>query len=195
MTNADLCDRENSPLEAISCILGQHIAPGALMACWITNNAAVRDGALDMLSGWGLELIEEWAWLKVTQKGEPVTEINGVWRKPYEVLLVGRKPDFTRPVCGCRRDPPANVMRRVIVAVPDIHSRKPNLRDLLAQLLPRRISDYRCLEIFARNLTAGWCAWGNEVLKYNDVQAWAPSVENGRPSVDCPHPQVDTLEG
>lgn len=153
--------REPRPLEALQSMLGQHIAPGGTAACWITNKASVRHTALEWFEDWDIEVIEEWAWLKVTTNGTPVTEINGLWRKPYEILLVGKKRDQAIEKTG------GNLVRRVIVGVPDVHSRKPNLKALIEPVMP---APYRALEIFARNLTAGWCAWGDEVLNYAVVQ-------------------------
>lgn len=108
---------------------------------------------------WNVRLCEEWIWAKVTTEGECVSELDGVWRKPYEVLLLGMRDDESGD--GVVEE---KVKRRVIVGVPDLHSRKPCLKTLLEPLLPQ---GYRALEIFARNLTQGWCAWGNEVLKFN----------------------------
>ena len=163
---------EDSPLDTLSSILGQHIAPGALIACWITNKPAVRERALDLLAGWNLDLVEEWVWLKVTTKGEPVTDIEGVWRKPYELLLLGRKPSEDGSIC-VEKSRPHNSVRRIIVGVPSLHSQKPHLGELVEQLLTGKMTDYRVLEIFARNLTAGWWAWGDEVIKFNDAMAWS----------------------
>ena len=161
---------DENPLDALSNVLAQHIAPGALVACWITNKAAVREKALDIFARWDLSVVEEWVWLKVTSEGEPVTDIEGVWRKPYELLLIGRKSGAGDSTDSCEnRNERA---RKVIVAVPGLHSQKPHLGELIKQLLPGVITDYRVLEIFARNLTASWWAWGNDVLKFNDGQAW-----------------------
>ena len=149
--------QESNPMEALQMTLGQHIGPDGLVACWITNKPKVRDQALSYFENWDVELVEEWAWLKITTNGEPVTEIEGLWRKPYEILLIGRKSkQNSGKIHG---DPP----KRVIVGVPDLHSRKPNLKALVEPMFP---TQYRALEIFARNLTAGWWAWGDEVLKY-----------------------------
>ena len=149
--------RHSDPMEALQSTLGQHIALNGIVACWITNTARVRQTALKCFEAWDVTLIEEWAWLKVTTKGEPVTALDGLWRKPYEILLVGRKQvDDMEKADG-------DLVRRVVVGVPDLHSRKPNLKALIEPLLP---TEYRALEIFARNLTAGWWAWGNDVLKY-----------------------------
>lgn len=154
--------RDAYPMDVVRNILAQHIAPGGLVACWVTNKASVRDAALEAFVTWDLQLVEEWAWLKTTVHGVTVTEIEGVWRKPYEVLLLGRRVDESEGFS-------ANERRRVIVAVPDLHSRKPNLKALIESMLPVH---YRALEVFARNLTAGWLAWGDEVLKFNWEGHW-----------------------
>ena len=64
------------------------------------------------------------------------------------------------------------VKRRVIVGVPDLHSRKPNLKVLFEHLLGKREREFEALEIFARNPTAGWWSWGNEVLKFLMEEYW-----------------------
>ena len=154
---------DTDPIPVLRATLGQHIAPGALVACWITSKASVRDAALEAFQAWDVQLIEEWAWLKTTVGGLPITQIDGLWRKPYEVLLLGRK-------CGDEaQGSDSDIRRRVIVAVPDLHSRKPHLKTLVEPFLPRT---YRALEVFARNLTAGWYSWGDEVLKYNWEGYW-----------------------
>ncbi|KAL9098190.1 MAG: hypothetical protein Q9163_006104 [Psora crenata] len=168
---------DDNPMTALCTMLGQHIAPGGLVACWITNKAAVRELAMQALAGWGVQLIEEWAWLKVTVDGQPATDIDGVWRKPYELLLIGRKsiPDGNTGKGSSHNVD--NMKKKVMVAVSDFHSRKPNLKELVQPMLPDPLA-YRALEIFARNLTAGWCAWGDEVLKYNDVLAWSEGTKD-----------------
>ena len=154
---------DSDPMTVLRAMLGQHVAPGALVACWITNKASVRDIALEAFQAWDVQLIEEWTWLKTTVGGLPLTQIDGLWRKPYEALLLGRKnsDDVQRS--------DKDVRRRVIVAVPDVHSRKPHLKILIQPLLP---AAYRALEVFARNLTVEWWSWGDEVLKHNWDGHW-----------------------
>ncbi|KAL6719179.1 hypothetical protein ACLMJK_003416 [Lecanora helva] len=149
--------RDPEPMEVLQNILGQHIAENGLVACWITNKASVRYAALEAFEVWDVHVIEEWAWLKVTTKGEPVTPLDGLWRKPYEILLLGRKRALNA------EQPSQDLLRRVIVGVPDFHSRKPNIKALMEPMLP---ANCRAQEIFARNLTAEGFAWGDEVLKY-----------------------------
>ena len=153
----------SDPMFVLQEMLGQHLAPCALVACWITNKASIRDNALEAFHAWDVQLIEEWTWLKTTVGGLPVTQIDGLWRKPYEVLLLGKKGSEEAQKSD------GDVRRRVIVAVPDLHSRKPHLQTLIEPFLP---ATYRALEVFARNLSAGWWSWGDEVLKYNWEGHW-----------------------
>lgn len=151
--------RETLSLIPIAALL----APDGLVAVWITNKASVAQlltGPRGLLVEWGLELIDEWTWLKVTTSGEPIVDINSTWRKPYERILIGRR-------LGGERTP--SCRGKVMVSVPDLHSRKPNLRGLFEDVLP---PGYRGLEIFARNLTSGWWSWGDEVLKFQQPGHW-----------------------
>lgn len=145
-------------------IVGRHLSRSGVVGVWITNKRSIREAVLRSLREMGLDVNEEWIWLKTTWHGEPVTALDGLWRKPYEVLLL-----FCRKVAvhGGQTDLPQypEVKRRVIIAVPDIHSRKPCLKELLKPLMPET---YRALEIFARNLSAEWWSWGDEVLKFNE---------------------------
>lgn len=134
-----------------------HCSPSGYIAIWITNKHAIRSQVLDHMTAQGFVLAEEWFWLKVTSKGEPVTVLDGVWRKPYEILLLFRQNiEFLNP------------QRRVVFAVPDVHSRKPNLKQLFEMVFESGPT----LELFARNLTAGWWSLGNEVLKFQNHKAW-----------------------
>ena len=160
-----MCDMD--PVALLQSLLGQHIAQDGLIACWITNNPRVRAAALEAFAAWEVQLIEEWAWLKTTVLGVPVTHIEGVWRQPFEILLLGKRVNEV----GVHRQ---NPKRRVIVSVPDYHSRKPNLKELIEPILPAR---YRALEIFGRYVSAGWWVWGDEVLKYNWEGHWSKESE------------------
>ena len=63
-------------MEGLERILGDHIALGGLVACWITNSAITRARAMEIFEAWGVNLAEEWYWLKVTKDGRPVTEVS-----------------------------------------------------------------------------------------------------------------------
>ncbi|KAI0815593.1 MT-A70-domain-containing protein [Xylaria sp. FL0064] len=145
-----------------------HLKRDGLVAIWITNKAAITELLTTpggVFAQWGLEPVGEWIWLKVTSAGEPILDIESAWRKPWERLLIARK-------IGSRVSLPIN--RRVILGVPDVHSRKPNLRGIFEDIFHK---DYMGLEVFARNLTAGWWSWGNEVLFFQERHHWVPLGE------------------
>ncbi|KIW34346.1 uncharacterized protein PV07_01127 [Cladophialophora immunda] len=139
-------------------IVGDFLAPQGLLAIWVTNKSSIRARVLQTFQALDLHLHEEWVWIKITAQGVPVSQIDGVWRRPYEILLLLRKGQ-----------PPQGPARKVIAAVPDLHSRKPCLKILLEEQLP---SKYSALELFARNLIAGWWSWGDEVLKFQHESQW-----------------------
>lgn len=90
-----------------------------LIAVWVTNKPAVRSFVLDTLfPRWGVSLAGEWIWLKTTTAGDPVFALESSMRKPYEALLFARKPGS------------ADLPSKTIVAVPDMHSRKPCVKGL-----------------------------------------------------------------
>ncbi|OBT62814.1 hypothetical protein VE03_07682 [Pseudogymnoascus sp. 23342-1-I1] len=205
------CYQTSYGLSEISTLLSRipiesKLEKNGLVGVWVTNKESFRDlllgkdGDGGLFGEWGVELVEEWVWLKVTANGEPMSPIGGTWRKPFEILLVGRKfssEEMNMDPCEVdakteldevsderkggedvrtsEEQPiiiPTPVKRRVIIAVPDMHSRKPNLMAVFAPMLPRSPIPPRSLEIFARNLTAYSWAWGDEVLKFQRVEHW-----------------------
>jgi N6-adenosine-specific RNA methylase IME4 len=153
----------------------------SIAAIWITNSAKARKTAYDAIQGVGLSVCEEWVWIKTTTNGDPITPLDGLWRKPYEVLVIGMKqhPRLQTDPIGKGGD--GVVTRRFIAAVPDVHSRKPNLREIFEKIFFGGTSPsgqwgdivaYSALEVFARNLTAGWWACGDEALKFNSEEWW-----------------------
>jgi N6-adenosine-specific RNA methylase IME4 len=146
--------------------VGSHLAVDGLLVVWVTNSPSATDVLTSPHNGlfaqWDVELVGEWMWLKVTTEGEPLFALDSSWRKPWERLLIARKR-------GGLGGP--SIANKVIIAVPDVHSRKPNLRHLFEDsgLLPE---GYLALEVFARNLTAGWWSWGEEVLLFQHRKHW-----------------------
>jgi len=151
------------------------MADDCLVATWVTNKPAIRDlvlGEDGLFATWGVELVEEWIWLKTTVHGEPVTQLDALWRKPYEVLLLGRKRKQSSIYqTALSTTDEGSVRRRVIISVPDLHSRKPCLKELIEPMMRDR-NDYRALEVFARHLVAGWWSWGDECIKFNWDGCW-----------------------
>ncbi|MEQ2169821.1 Methyltransferase-like protein 4, partial [Goodea atripinnis] len=77
---------------------------------------------------WGVEVVAEWFWVKVTTWGEFVFPLDSPHKKPYEVLVLGRY----RPTNA--RTSPLQMLsvpvedKRLIVSVPSaLHSQKPLL--------------------------------------------------------------------
>lgn len=166
----------------LSMDLDIHLKSGGFIAVWITNRAAVRDAVLGtsgLFESWGVQVCEEWVWCKVTQQGKPISKVDGLWRKPYEVCLIGKRSLGTN-------NAPSTIKRRVIFAVPDLHSRKPCLKGLFERLLlGQQDADSMpaVLEIFARCAVAGWMSWGNEAIKYNNNDYWSTMPERRRDAV------------
>jgi N6-adenosine-specific RNA methylase IME4 len=157
--------RDDDPIAIVSKTLSNYLSPKALVGCWITNNTHTRMMALTrFFDAWDVELIEAWIWVKTTVHGEPVYEIEGLWRKPYEVLLLGRKRSAQKPDQNhAEKNRVCTAKQRLIVGVPDLHSRKPSLKELIGPMMPDP-KNYRALEVFARNMTSGWSAWGDEAM-------------------------------
>ncbi|KAF4335955.1 MT-A70 family [Fusarium beomiforme] len=143
--------------------LVSHLKQDGLVAVWVTNKHSIRDfltSPTGLFAAWGLEFVTEWTWLKVTASNEPLYDMESTWRKPWEKLIIAKR-------IGSKK--PDTLESKVIVAVPDIHSRKPNLRGLFQDVLGKECLG---LEIFARNLTAGWWSWGDEVLRFQQPEHW-----------------------
>ncbi|KKO99351.1 hypothetical protein THAR02_08536 [Trichoderma harzianum] len=143
-----------------------HLAPDGLVAIWITNKSSVFDlvtSPRGLFASWGLELVTQWTWLKITSSGEPIFDMESTWRKPWETLLIAKR-------IGAKAR--SGLKPKVIVAVPDVHSRKPSLRFLFEDVLGR---DYAALEVFARNMTSGWWSWGDQVLRFQAAEHWIES--------------------
>ena len=157
-------DQSRDPFNSVHFLFVHHLSVGGIVALWITNKWKVRENVLHTLAKNGLILVEEWIWAKVTVAGEPVSDVTGLWRHPYEVCLVFQKMNSSEP-----RERKAK--RRILAAVPDFHSRKPKLMELFFKVFPSLTFDY-ALEVFARDLCAGWWSWGDDVLKYANRTAW-----------------------
>ncbi len=71
----------------------------------------------------------------------------------------------------------------VVVAPPGPHSRKPRVGQLLQPYLGidgcsgGELQEPRCLELFARELEAGWTSWGNEPLKFQHRKFFERAAE------------------
>jgi N6-adenosine-specific RNA methylase IME4 len=143
--------------------VSQHLDHSGVVAVWVTNKPVVLDFLTSpggQFAAWGLEVAAEWTWCKLTTHGEPIYPVDSSWRKPWEKLLIAKR--VGAPV-------PSGLASKMIFSVPDLHSRKPNLRGLFLGILGPSFSG---LEVFARHLTAGWWSWGDEVLRFQESRQW-----------------------
>ncbi|KAI9787251.1 MAG: hypothetical protein M1839_003489 [Geoglossum umbratile] len=150
------------------------LAQTGTVAVWTTNKPAHRALILDEQTGlfarWGVQPSEEWIWLKTTPTGQPIFPLSSLWRKPYETLLIGRRPPAAPQGPGPKR--------RILISVPDLHSRKPHLGEMLAEA--GFVAECgSVLEVFGRCLTRGWWAWGDEVVRGNWVGCWVEDEGRG----------------
>ena len=153
------------PFDAVQFVFEKHVSIGGIVAIWITNKETIRTRVVQNLRQSSFEVAEEWIWVKVAASKEPITSLEGVWRHPYEICLIFRRSSMIN------RSGHQPIRRRIVIANPDLHSRKPSLKQLLALIFPEKTGKL-CLEIFARNLTAGWLSWGDQVLLYANEQGW-----------------------
>ncbi|XP_024521979.1 methyltransferase-like protein 2 isoform X2 [Selaginella moellendorffii] len=128
---------------------------GALIGLWITNREKLHQFVeKELFPAWKLIPVGVWYWLKITDAGAMVSELDLNHHKPYECLLVAGT------LMQDHNDVPH---RRVAITVPGQHSRKPPLGVLLADFAPKPV---RALELFAREMNANWTSWGNEPLRF-----------------------------
>ncbi|KAJ3703408.1 hypothetical protein LUZ61_007113 [Rhynchospora tenuis] len=136
---------------------------GALVALWITNRQKLQDFVVkDLLPAWGMSHVTPFYWLKVKPDGSLIGDLDLFHHRPYEFLLLGYvNVDFNSECMHLKES-------RVIISVPGAYSRKPQLGKLLAEYIPGQRPS-RCIELFARELVAGWTSWGNEPLHFQDA--------------------------
>ena len=200
-----------NPQDLLRIPIETSLRENALVAVWVTNKPRWRAFVLkELFPQWGVEPAGEWRWLKITDKGEPIFDLDSVMRKPYESLLFGRKKARRKLVpkgykrrrgnggeqFDAREREERGVPGKVILGVPDLHSRKPCLRgeeyphpcpieisgeggqievrahirlrlEVADLVRPLLPADYTACEIFGRCLVEGWLTWGDDAIRYN----------------------------
>nr|XP_057916191.1 N(6)-adenine-specific methyltransferase METTL4 isoform X2 [Doryrhamphus excisus] len=151
-------------------------SPNCLVVTWVTNRARhlrfVRD---ELYPHWGVEVVAEWFWIKVTTEGHFVFPLDSPHKKPYEVLVLGRYRCSQTSSSESLVSPVED--HRLIVSVPSaLHSHKPSLSEVLKPYIG---TEAICLELFARSLQPGWTSWGNEVLRFQHTSyfTWTAADE------------------
>ncbi|KAG5437460.1 hypothetical protein PCANB_000888 [Pneumocystis canis] len=129
------------------------LAKKGIVGIWLTNKKSVQHFIENkLLKKWKMVKCGSWCWLKVTDMGEPIFNIQSFNRKPFEEILFAQFSNEPEKI---------QISKRIIAAVPDLHSRKPCLKNLLNSL----IDNYKGCEFFSRNLIPGWFSIGNQTLK------------------------------
>ncbi|XP_068654835.1 methyltransferase-like protein 2 [Aristolochia californica] len=148
---------------------------GALLALWVTNKEKLRVFVEnELFPAWGITNVSCFYWLKVKPDGSLVSELDLFHHRPYECLLVG--------YC-CRKGKADNLTidkllpdYEVIISIPGDYSRKPPIGKLLLDYVPGP-KPARCIELFAREVAAGWTSWGNEPLRFQELKYFTNSKE------------------
>lgn len=109
--------------------------------------------ALDLIASWGFVYKTlGFSWLKTNKKnGEPFFGIGWYTKSNCEVCLIGVKG---KPFKASNR------VSSVVIATREQHSKKP---DIVKDKIVEFAGDVPRIELFARQKTKGWDAWGNEV--------------------------------
>ena len=124
---------------------------------WVTD-AHMKVG-IECMEAWGFKYVTvAFVWEKKTITGKTVANLGAWTMKNYELCLFGTR--------GCmlqyKRN---NSVQQKVEEVRTSHSKKPGeVRDRIVTLF----GDVPRIELFARQKTPGWDAWGNEVE--NDVE-------------------------
>ncbi|KAJ1190950.1 hypothetical protein NDU88_000268 [Pleurodeles waltl] len=153
-------------------------APGCLVITWVTNRQKhlrfVKD---ELYPEWSVKPLAEWHWVKITRSGEFVFPLESTHKKPYEVLVLGRLRAAAKSAPRQSDEDHTPIPdHKLIVSIPcTLHSHKPPLAEVLTDYIK---PGAECLELFARNLQAGWTSWGNEVLKFQHIDYFCP-LEDG----------------
>jgi N6-adenosine-specific RNA methylase IME4 len=103
--------------------------------------------ALDVMTSWSFKYRSHFVWIK-DRAG------TGYWnRNQHELLLIGTRGDIPAPA-------PGEQYSSVIEAPRGRHSVKPfHFTEMIEEMFP----NLPRLEMFAREMRAGWDSWGNEL--------------------------------
>eukprot|EP01018_Ginkgo_biloba_P031862 Gb_04126 [translate_table: standard] len=150
---------------------------GALVALWVTNREKLRTFVeKELFPAWRISYAAAWYWLKVREDGHLISELDLAHHKPYECIVLGY---INRQGNGLEDEaihkmPPD---KHVIFSVPGDHSRKPPIGNLLLNYAPGP-RPVRGVELFARELLAGWTSWGNEPLCFQQSKYFLKALKS-----------------
>jgi len=149
MTHADIC---NLPVRDIA-------ADNAVLFIWVTF-PKLHEG-LEVIKAWGFKYKTlGFSWHKTTKSGGLFFGVGSYTKSNCEVCLfatkgrVGIKPSLNKLVVESHR------VSSAINSPIERHSKKPDeIRDRIVELF----GDVPRIELFARQASPGWHAWGNQI--------------------------------
>ncbi|XP_009334546.2 methyltransferase-like protein 2 isoform X2 [Pyrus x bretschneideri] len=138
---------------------------GALVALWVTNREKLRGFVeKELFPAWGVEYAATCYWLKVKADGSLIGDLDLFHHRPYECLLLGLCPGKATDDNSRSKPIPDN---QIMLSIPGDYSRKPPVARFLQEYSPG-LQRSRCVELFAREMTAGCVSWGNEPLHFQE---------------------------
>ncbi|KAL6521964.1 hypothetical protein OROMI_031841 [Orobanche minor] len=149
---------------------------GALVALWVTNREKLRNFVEnELFPKWGVKHAAAFYWLKVKADGFLISELDLFHHRPYECLLLGFSPgkEMNAEQLMRLKHVPDN---QVFISVPGDYSRKPPIGELLLDYVPG-LNPARCIELFSREMIAGWTSWGNEPLHFQDSRYFRQTTD------------------
>ena len=140
MTVEEICKLPVSKLAADNCAL----------VLWVTF-PRLKEG-IRVLEAWGFRYVTiAFNWFKTNKSGTPFFGIGYYTKSNSEIALLGIKG---------KMKPVSNYVSQVVISPREEHSKKPDsVREKIVELF----GDVPRIELFARQRTPGWDAWGNEV--------------------------------
>lgn len=136
---------------------------------WLTNKPKYLEFVREQLFvKWNVQEVALWHWIKVTSSCELTFPMDSPHKKPYEPFIIGRR--LLEHSLHTNEEELCNTFpnEKIICSVPSaLHSQKPPLNDVFMKFLPVQPN---CLELFARSLVPHWTSWGNETIKFQDIQ-------------------------
>ncbi|CAI9753435.1 unnamed protein product [Fraxinus pennsylvanica] len=140
---------------------------GSLVALWVTNREKLRSFVEnELFPKWGVKYAATFYWLKVKADGLLISELDLFHHRPYECVILGycHRADMNSQHQLRLNHVPDD---QVFISVPGDYSRKPPIGELLLDYVPG-FRPARCIELFSREMIAGWTSWGNEPLHFQD---------------------------
>ena len=136
------CSMPTSTLGALP--VGRLLRRDGLLAMWVTNDRKLVHAAQgELLESWGLEYVSTWYWLKVTCRGELCSPLESPHKKPFERLILARRPQqLSQSPCCVETRPAVEIPQgQVLITQPAQHSRKPFVGDILKPFAGAALDD------------------------------------------------------